>query len=187
MKLLTKRQKRQLLELVIGLLVVLAGTFLHKQNTSVSDITNNDPSYYNVSSFVDGDTIGVQLGDKTEKVRLIGVDTPEVKDPRKEVQCFGEAASQFTKSLIGTNKVRLESDPLNSDRDKYDRLLRYVYLPDGTLVNAEIIKQGYGFAYLTYPFQKKDEFKTYENQARQNNRGLWGSCTVNNGTTSPTQ
>jgi len=113
-----------------------------------------------------------------EKIRMIGVDTPETKDPRKAVQCYGKSASAFTKTFIGENKVRLEADPTNTNRDRYNRLLRYVYLPDGRLVNAEIIKQGYGFAYTFFPFTKLDEFRGYQKQAEANKSGLWGTCTV---------
>jgi micrococcal nuclease len=137
-----------------------------------------DPGYYRVVEFADGDTIVVDMNGVKERVRFIGVDTPETQDPRKPVQCFGKAASDFTKNLIGTNDVRLEADPTNQNRDRYDRLLRYVYLPDGRLVQAEIIKQGYGFAYTAFPFQKMDEFRAYEAEARQLGRGLWGSCQV---------
>jgi micrococcal nuclease len=92
------------------------------------------------------------------------------------VQCFGKAASNFTRQIIGANSVRLEADPENTNRDRYNRLLRYVYLQDNTLVNAKIIEEGYGFAYTSFPFTKKEEFKALENQARKDNRGLWGSC-----------
>lgn len=134
------------------------------------------PGYFTVASFEDGDTITVDMNGKKERVRMIGVDTPETQDPRKPVQCFGRAASDFTKKLIGNQSVRLESDPLSSNRDRYNRLLRYIYLPDNQLVNAEIIKQGYGFAYTSFPFTKSDEFKSYQSQAREQNRGLWNAC-----------
>lgn len=119
------------------------------------------------------------MNGKSERVRFIGVDTPETKDPRTTVQCFGKMASEFTKQMIGDSPVRLETDPTNTNRDRYNRLLRYVYLPDGRLLNAELIKQGYGFAYVLYPFQKMEEFKSYETEARQQNRGLWGECQIN--------
>lgn len=139
------------------------------------------PGYYHVTEFVDGDTIVVDMAGSHETLRLIGVDTPETHDPRKVVQCFGQAAANFTKNLIGNNNVRLVLDPLSTNRDRYNRLLRYVYLPNGTLVNAEIIKQGYGFAYLGFPFTKSDEFHQYELDARSAGRGLWKDCqpTVN--------
>jgi micrococcal nuclease len=116
----------------------------------------------------------------TEKVRLIGVDTPETHDPRKSVQCFGQAAADYTKRLIGSSSVRMEADPTNTNRDRYNRLLRYVYLPDGRLVNAEIIKQGYGFAYVNFPFTKLEEFKGYQKEAELAKLGLWGSCEIVN-------
>src|SRR3989344_374405 len=107
----------------------------------------NQPGLYRVNKFDDGDTIAVDMNGTEETIRFIGVDTPETHDPRKAVQCFGQAAANFTKNLIGTSNVRLEADPLNTNLDRYSRLLRYVYLPSGALVNSEIIKQGYGFAY----------------------------------------
>lgn len=137
----------------------------------------NQPGLYKVVSFADGDTISVDMNGTTEKVRLIGVDTPETHDPRKAVQCFGQAAAAFTRQTIGANRVRLESDPQNTNRDRYDRLLRYVYLPDGTLVNAEIIKQGFGFAYVYFPFSKLEGFKNYQKDAEKAKTGLWGECT----------
>lgn len=140
--------------------------------------TQSQPGLYRVIEFTDGDTISVDMNGMTEKVRMIGVDTPETKDPRKEVQCFGKAASAFTRTIIGDNKVRLEADPTNTNRDRYNRLLRYLYLPDGTLVNAEIIKQGYGFAYTYFPFEKLEEFRGYQKQAEEKKAGLWGECSI---------
>lgn len=180
---LTKRQRKQLLTVIIGLLILGIGFLseqqgwnlpLENQVHQVDQITA--AGTYKVVRFDDGDTIMVEMDGKEETVRFIGVDTPEVKDPRKPVHCFGKAASAFTKQLIGEQSIRLEADPENTNRDRYNRLLRYVYLSDGTLVNAEIIKQGYGSAYVSFPFTKKEEFKAYETEARQANRGLWGSC-----------
>lgn len=132
---------------------------------------------YKVVEFADGDTIQVDMNGRAETIRFIGVDTPETQDPRKAVQCFGKAASDFTKNLIGHSPVRLEADPLSTNRDRYNRLLRYVYLPDGRLVQAEIIKEGYGFAYTSFPFTMSDEFQLYQMQARKQGKGLWGQCT----------
>ncbi|MBA7557027.1 hypothetical protein ES705_49756 [subsurface metagenome] len=119
---------------------------------------------------IDGDTIVL---DENEKVRLIGIDTPETKDPRKPVQYFGKEAYEFTKSLVEGKKVRLEYD--QNKIDKYGRTLAYVYLEDGTFLNAEIIKQGYGFAYTKFPFKYLEEFRQYEREARESERGLWAA------------
>ena len=117
---------------------------------------------------IDGDTIVL---DGDERVRLIGIDTPETKDPRKPVQYFGKQAYEFTKRLVEGLKVRLDYDL--DKKDKYGRTLAYVYLEDGTFLNAEIIKQGYGFAYRHFLFKYYDEFKRYEREAREKEVGLW--------------
>jgi micrococcal nuclease len=126
-----------------------------------------------VTRVVDGDTIVVAIDAREEKVRLIGVDTPETVHPRKPVERFATEASAFTKELAEGKTVRLQPDPQCTDRDKYGRLLRYVWLDDKTLLNGEIISHGYGFAYVKYPFSMMEEFQGLEREARGAERGLW--------------
>ena len=121
-----------------------------------------------VAKVVDGDTLILSNG---EKVRLIGVDTPEMAHPLKPVQYFAKEASSFTKKMVEGKEVRLEFGWQR--RDKHERLLAYVYLKDGTLLNAEIIKQGYGFAYTRFPFKYLEEFRLYQKKAKENRQGLW--------------
>lgn len=173
---ISKRGQKRLFKLVIALVVLGIGFVTTKTSPPPEVLSTVSPGFYRVTEFADGDTIVVDMNGSGERIRMIGVDTPETKDPRKPVQCFGRAASEFTKNLIGDQPVRLEADPLSSNRDRYDRLLRHVYLPDGRLVQAEIIRQGYGFAYTSFPFTKSDEFTALQKEARDNNRGLWGSC-----------
>ncbi len=118
---------------------------------------------------VDGDTIIVE---GVGRVRLIGVDTPETVHPNRPVEFFGKEASAFTKRLLEGKRVRLEYDQERTDR--YGRTLAYVYLADGTFVNAEIIRRGYGHAYTRFAFRYMDEFRQFEREARNNRRGLWG-------------
>ena len=128
----------------------------------------------------DGDTITVQEPDGSKKViRLIGVDTPESVKPNTPVQCGAESASMHTKAVMTGAKVRLAPDPDDADTDKYGRLLRYVYLEDGTLYNEQLIQQGYGFAYVVFNFSKLDQFKADEAQAKASNLGLWATCNIN--------
>lgn len=134
--------------------------------------------YYDVIKVVDGDTIVVDLGGERITLRLIGIDTPETVDPRKPVQCFGIEASNKAKELLGGKKVKLEDDPSQGDKDTYDRLLRYIYLEDGTFFNELMIKEGYAFEY-TYdtPYKYQEQFKEAENHARTNKLGLWANET----------
>ncbi|MDD2890866.1 MAG: thermonuclease family protein [bacterium] len=151
-------------------------------SNTISNTENsiNKSNVYKVVNVVDGDTIDVEMGGGKERLRLIGIDTPETVDPRKPVQCFGKEASDKAKELLLGKMVSLEADPTQGERDKYDRLLRYVFLEDGTFFNKEMIEQGYAHEY-TYdtPYKYQTEFKQAENEARENKRGLWGDiCNV---------
>lgn len=136
-----------------------------------------------VRRVVDGDTLILESG---ERVRLIGIDTPEIHDSSKlhkdskrtgqdlkTIKAMGERSYQFTKNLAEGKYVSLEFDV---DRfDRYDRLLAYVYLKDGTFINAKIVEEGYA-SLLTIPPNVKyaDKFQQLYQQARENKRGLWG-------------
>lgn len=172
-----KVSNRKLINLMLSLIVALIGYYLAQYPQEAAKFAGTVPAgSYQVTEFVDGDTITVDMNGKTEKIRMIGVDTPETNDPRKSVECFGKAASEYTKQLIGDKPVRLEADSLSTNRDRYNRLLRYVYTSDGKLVEAEVIKNGYGFAYTSFPFSKLEEFRAYELEARTQKRGLWSGC-----------
>lgn len=134
------------------------------------------PGYYAVTKVVDGDTIEVNMNGRTEKIRMIGIDTPETKKPNAPVQCYGPEASEFATQTLSGKSVRLEADSLSDNRDRYDRLLRYVYLQDGSLFEELMIRKGYAFAYVSFPFTKEARLAELQKQARANNIGLWGAC-----------
>lgn len=143
-----------------------------------------------VVDVADGDTIVVDMDGKEETVRLLGVDTPETRDPRRPVQCFGKEASDFTKKLLTGKPVHLLKDPDDDERDQFGRLLRYVYLEDGTMVNERLVYEGYAFAYEKYPTGRTQVLKQMEDEARLAKRGLWGGCETtikNNGKSKSTQ
>lgn len=172
-----RRTRRRIARTVVALAVVLAGYYSQSHPNQTLQLSTAPPAgTYRVVTFDDGDTIVVDMNGTKETVRFIGVDTPETHDPRKAVQCFGHAAADYTKKRIGDQPVRLETDPLGTNRDRYNRLLRYVYLPDGTLINADIIEHGYGFAYLSFPFTKSDQFRQLQTAARSAEKGLWHDC-----------
>ena len=127
-----------------------------------------------VESVTDGDTIRVAGG---TRVRLIGIDTPEVADPRTGVECFGpEASARMRELLAPGTPVRLVYDVERLDR--YERTLAYVYrLPAGEFVNASMVGDGYASAYTVPPnVAHADEFVALQREAREANRGLWGGC-----------
>jgi len=142
-------------------------------------VMTNQPGLYPVDHSVDGDTIVVNMNGTKETIRFIGIDTPETHKPNTPVQCYGPAAAAYTKNRITAagNKVRLVSDSLSTNRDRYNRLLRYVYLPDGTNLNEQIVSNGYGFYYPYFPFSKKSQFAAAEKTAMDAKKGLWGNCT----------
>ena len=115
---------------------------------------------YPVTKIVDGDTIKALVNEQVETVRLIGIDTPEVHRRTKPVECFRIEASNHAKTLLSGKQVRLEADPSQADRDRYRRLLRYVFLPDGTHINRKMIEDGFAHEY-TYnlPYKYQAEFK----------------------------
>lgn len=126
---------------------------------------------------VDGDTLVVRIDGAEERVRLLGIDTPESVDPRSPVECFGKEAAAHTASLLppGT-PVRLVRDV--EARDRYDRLLAYVYrADDGSFVNLRLVEDGYAVV-LTYPpnVAHADEFVAAAGDARVAGRGLWAAC-----------
>ena len=132
---------------------------------------------YPVHRVIDGDTIKIEYKGKLVSVRFIGVDTPETVHPTKPVQRFGPESSAFTTSLLDGKRVDLRFG--EELEDKYGRLLAYVYrAPDGMFVNLEIVRQGYGHAYVKYPFEHMDLFRHYEARARQSGKGLWSEAST---------
>jgi micrococcal nuclease len=129
-----------------------------------------------VVKVVDGDTIRVQVGATREKVRYIGIDTPETKHPTKGVQCYGAKAADFNTRLVAGEQVRLVRDV--EERDRYGRLLAYVYrVRDGLFVNAELARLGYAQPLSIAPDVRfADRFADLARQAREQGRGLWAAC-----------
>lgn len=165
-----------------------------------ASLSASDAPQYKVTRVVDGDTIVVNINGQDEKIRLIGVNTPESVDPRKPVECFGKEASNYTKSLLENQNILLESDPTQGDKDKYGRLLRYIHLPNPTTtenpsttptaqpaasqsappaainINLKLIQDGYAHEY-TYskPYKYQSQFKQAQIQAENTQKGLWST------------
>jgi micrococcal nuclease len=126
-----------------------------------------------VTRVIDGDTVEVRIANERFSLRYIGVDSAEIN--RKPLQCFAKEAQAFNRQLVLNKPVRLEKDI--NETDKFGRLLRYVYLQDGRMVNAELVKSGYAQA-ITYPPDVKyaEQFAALQTQARETGAGLWTKC-----------
>lgn len=176
------RKRRRTRRIPRTMVVVLGIAIFLLQRTGVWDRIQNqidaviptqsvteDDGQWRVIRVVDGDTLLLQ---NNERVRLIGVDTPETKHPTKPVEPFGPEASSFTRRAVEGKVVRLKFD--REKRDRYQRLLAYVYLDDWCL-NEELIRAGYSRCITRYPFDRsmKARFKLAEDDARVSQRGIW--------------
>ncbi len=149
-------------------------------STSKDESLLSECNFQTVSKVVDGDTFDTHDGNR---IRLIGIDTPETLDPRKPVQWFAREASKKLKEWIDNETVCLKGDiDKTQNIDKYGRLLRYAWKypskehtqdKNAFFINAELISQGYAFAYTRFPFQYLENFREYERNAREKKLGLW--------------
>jgi micrococcal nuclease len=132
---------------------------------------------------IDGDTLRAQTKSGTNTVRLIGIDAPETGAGYGTRECFSAQATEKLRELVAQQEVGLQVDPTQQNRDRYGRLLRYVFV-DGTNINREMIRRGYAHEY-TYriPYQEQASFRRAEREARERGRGLFapGTCSGNTG------
>src|ERR687884_763662 len=166
-----RRAHRALMAAALAVLVLLAGSSLLAGGRSAGGA-----QVARVERVVDGDTVVVRLGGREERVRYIGMDTPESVKPGTPVQCYAEAAARENRRLVAGRRVRLVPDA--ESRDRYGRLLAYVYRePDGLFVNAELVRRGYA-RLLTIPpnVAHEAQFRRLARHARAAGRGLWSRC-----------
>lgn len=153
-----------------------------KQSSHVADDapaqdTKKREDIYTVTRVVDGDTFVAEKDGTSVRVRLVGVDTPESVHPDKEVEHYALEASDFLKETLMGEEVYFTFDQNNAATnhiDRYGRLLAYAHrVRDGLLINTHLIKEGYGYAYLKYPFEHVEEYLDYQRGAREAGKGLW--------------
>lgn len=171
--------KRHLNTLLITVFLIILGLLTSRLSRSpatiVQTVSSSSPlpsGYVRVAQAIDGDTIELEDG---RRVRYIGIDTPETVHPKKKVQCFGPEASARNHELVDGKAVRLVKDI--EDTDRYGRLLRYVYLEDGTFVNQLLVREGFAHSYVWPPnIAYTQEFRVAHVQAQSTRAGLWGAC-----------
>ncbi len=174
--------RKKLLTLLVSLAITIIAIQLENSESVLTEPPKTESGYVATSTIrvtrvVDGDTFEVVVNGQTEKIRMLGIDTPESVDPRKPVQCFAKEATKKLQELIFEKEIVLTPDFTNDDRDKYNRLLRYVSRPDGLLVNEEMIKEGYAYAYIKFPFERRADYLKLQTEARTMARGLWATTT----------
>jgi len=153
--------------LITNILAPNCGSWARSEPNTVSTQPKSPTNSYIVERVIDGDTLVLDNG---ETVRLIGVDTPETNHPEIPLQRFGKEATAFTRRMVEGMKVTLESG--EPAEDSYGRKLAYVFV-DNVLLNKEIIRRGYGYAYRRFPHPRIKEFIAAECQARAKQYGLW--------------
>jgi len=172
--------KKNLSALSSVLVILLASTLIYFFDLPVDSLINDNltkPENYEVVSVTDGDTIKVQIDDDIETVRIVNMNTPESVDPRKPVECLGKEASEKMKELVLGKVVTLEFDETQTDKDRYGRLLRFVFLDDGTDIGLEMIKLGYAHStpYGNTPHKYLELYTQAELAAKTSQLGLWNS------------
>ncbi len=141
-----------------------------------------DSRVADVIRIVDGDTIEVVMVSdphETELLRLLGVDTPETVHPSLPIQFFGPEATQFTKNMCLGVPVILHLQKDGPERGTYGRLLVYVELPDGKVLNEVIIENGFGYSYTKYPHEYTARYNALQLDAVNAKRGLWATVKFN--------
>ena len=170
----------------VGLVLVFLGYLFEGEKAGIFDVglskvtQNTVGMYYDVTKITDGDTLHISMDGQDEVVRLLGINTPETVDPRRSVECFGKEAGERMNEIAKGKIVRLEYDDSQSLRDAYDRILAYVYLEDGQMINRKMIAEGYAYEY-TYltPYRYQKEFRDLQRLAQSAGRGLWAKETCN--------
>lgn len=162
---------------LIGVGVVIATTLLFVvEYTPQTTVKSDNADTYSVLYVVDGDSFVVRSDNGTSGVRLIGVDAPETRG-LNQGECFSREARAYLRSLIMGKRVKLIQDLTQNPKDTYDRILAYVYLPEGGMVNKDLLRRGLvrEYTHLT-PYRYQEDFRQIESEARSAKRGLWDVC-----------
>ncbi len=180
---LTRRERRSLRHRRTAAIIVLSGAFIALAvlvGWCLTAMFGSSGSPYSaqptVVRVIDGDTIDVRVGHDVVRIRLLGIDTPETKDPRKPVQCYGAEASKRTTELLPVGTVvHLEAD--RETHDTFGRTLAYVHRDDGLFINLSLVTDGYADVLTIAPNgAHASEFSAAAAAARAAPRGLWKVC-----------
>lgn len=156
--------------------------YVEQLTYSTADRQRYHGKVFSVVEVVDGDTILIDAPDGDDpvtRVRLIGVDTPETKHPTVALMYYGPEATAFTSKHTFGKEVTILLDTVTEERDRYNRLLAYIVLPDGRILNEELIRNGFGYAYLSFPHSQSLNYEALMEEAIETKTGLWEKATRN--------
>ncbi len=141
---------------------------------NIEESTAVDQTFYGIISVIDGDTVKINFDDKTESVRLIGIDSEELSATDQRQKCLADLAKSEADKMLKGKKIGFESDPVSGERDKYNRLLGYIFV-DGTNFNKYMVENGFAheYTYNKQNYKYQSELKAAENQAKVAKKGLW--------------
>ncbi len=187
MKKITKKQIINKIK-TIGVIVITIFSIYNyftqnnKKNIEITNYNiqenNTDKNLYPVLYTFDGDTYSVKINNQKEKIRVLGIDTPEKKGGFRSEGCFGNQASDYVKEKLKNKKIALSKPKTYSNTDKYGRLLRYVFL-DGEDFGAHLISEGYAFSYKKFKHPQRNYYNTLEKEAKKNKKGMWNPNNCN--------
>jgi micrococcal nuclease len=151
-----------------------------KQQTTALDIEKYHGKTFTVVHVVDGDTLDVDIPDgrnRYTRIRLLGIDTPEIGGEQSSGMYYGPQAAEFTEKLVLGKPATLYLDSPNPTRGKYGRLLAYVKLPDRVFLNEVLLTEGYAYADLRFGHSFYNKYKQLQSAARSAKKGLWQNVT----------
>ncbi len=148
---------------------------LSEQSDKITVQTYDGP--YPILSVIDGDTVQLQIDGQQETIRVLGIDTPETEHSSRGAECYGAEASAYAQELLADTSVHIQTDSSQDMRDKYDRVLAYIQMEDGTDFGEVMITQGYAeeFTFIK-PYQNQKVYRDAEKSARFEKVGQWGEC-----------
>lgn len=168
-----------MIKYIAAIAVLLAGVltaafFISTHATQTKPLQHREVA--KVVRVIDGDTITIDYHGTPTQVRFIGMNTPEIADSPKGAEYYGDEAAERTKQLVEGKSVTIDTDGLQGDRDRYGRLLRYVYVGNQQ-VNLTLIQEGYAYDWTDrYPSVYQKQFHKAETDAQKQKRGLWAKC-----------
>lgn len=176
-----------MLTLVLIFIAFIAGNTYNKEQSSTPEApaqvagATQEKNYHEVTSITDGDTLKIRIDGKIETVRVANINTPETVDPRKSVECMGKEASAMMAQLTTGKKVSLEADTTQTSTDRYGRLIRFIFLEDGTDVGLELVRLGLAHSspYGDTPHKYLSEYAAAQAKAQLEKLGLWNPTACN--------